>query len=56
MKRFFLIANLAKEFVPETRAYIRECLEKRGAVCRYMTDYERMKNGRHTPIICHITA
>lgn len=30
MKRFFLIANLAKEFVPETRAYIRECLEKRG--------------------------
>lgn len=26
----FLIANLAKEFVPETRAYIRECLEKEG--------------------------
>ena len=30
MKTIFLIANLAKEFVPETRAYIRECLEKEG--------------------------
>ena len=49
MKRFFLIANLAKEFVPETRAYIRECLEKRGAECRFLTLAQQNKYGKHTP-------
>lgn len=49
MKRFFLIANLAKEFVPETRAYIRECLEKRGAECRFLTLAQNNKYGKHTP-------
>ena len=49
MKRFFLIANLAKEFVPETRAYIRECLEKRGAECRFLTLAQHNKYGKHTP-------
>lgn len=49
MKRFFLIANLAKEFVPETRAYIRECLEKRGARCRFLTLSQQNKYGKHTP-------
>ncbi len=49
MKRFFLIANLAKDFVPETRAYIRECLEKRGAECRFLTLAQQNKYGKHTP-------
>ena len=49
MKRFFLIANLAKEFVPETRAYILECLEKRVAQCRYLTLDQHNKYGMHTP-------
>lgn len=49
MKRFFLIANLAKELVPETRAYIRECLEKRGAECRFLTLAQQNKYGKHTP-------
>ena len=49
MKRFFLIANLAKEFVPETRAYIRECLEKRGAECRFLTLAQHNKYGKHAP-------
>ena len=49
MKRFFLIANLAKEFVPETRAYIRECLEKRGAECRFLTLAQHNKYGKHPP-------
>lgn len=49
MKRFFLIANLAKELVPETRAYIRECLEKRGAECRFLTLSQQNKYGKHTP-------
>ena len=49
MKYFYVISNLSKDYVLDVQDEVQSCLEKRGAVCRYMTDYERMKNGRHTP-------
>lgn len=49
MKYFYVIANLSKDYVLDVQDEVQDCLEKRGAVCRFMTDYERMKNGRHTP-------
>ena len=49
MKYFYVIANLSKDYVLDVQDEVQNCLEKRGAVCRFMTDYERMKNGRHTP-------
>ena len=48
MKYFYVISNLSKDYVLDVQDEVQSCLEKRGAVCRYMTDYERMKNGRHT--------
>lgn len=50
MKYFYVISNLSKDYVLDVQDEVQSCLEKRGAVCRYMTDYERMKNGRHTPV------
>ena len=49
MKYFYLIANLAKELVPETRAYIIDRLEKRGAQCRFLSPAQQNKYGKHTP-------
>ena len=49
MKYFYVISNLSKDYVLDVQDEVQSCLEKRGAVCRYMTDYERMKNDRHTP-------
>ena len=49
MKYFYVISNLSKDYVLDVQDEVQNCLEKRGAVCRFMTDHERMKNGRHTP-------
>ena len=53
MKYFYVIANLSKDYVLDVQDEVQDCLEKRGAVCRFMTDYERMKNGKaHSKRIC----
>ena len=49
MKYFYVISNLSKDYVLDVQDEVQNCLEKRGAVCRFMTGHERMKNGRHTP-------
>ena len=50
MKYFYVISNLSKDYVLDVQDEVQSCLEKNeGAVCRYMTDYERMKKRRHTP-------
>lgn len=50
MKYFYVISNLSKDYVLDVQDEVQSCLEKRGAVCRYMTDYERMKTADIRPV------
>lgn len=48
MKYFYIIANLDKEYVKDTQAFIKTYLEAKGAVCRLNSTSRRSRESTHT--------